>query len=302
MDALYFRVSSDRQTTENQFEDLLQIAEKDDSVRDWNQIRQLLSQAVYQEEVSSSRDGSRPTYRIRPEVVAELARYRVYVEQGRSGKAGARRRPLFEQMKQDAVQRKFARLLVWKVSRLGRDMPEVIATVYELADLGVTVVPVKSQTGPISSTMGKLLWAIQAWFAEMENSERSEAIQAGQARARAAGKKIGRPRAIFRRDLVAELRRQGFSWRRIARELNAGVGTVRRAYLLNSGSTAACQNCVAEVLQVLPSPNDLANCPEAQSNEARLSWQHAERGPNRPRGQPLQGCELPKLSSLFSVG
>jgi DNA invertase Pin-like site-specific DNA recombinase len=36
---------------------------------------------------------------------------------------------------------------VWKVFRLGRDMREVIATVYELADLGVTVIPVKSQTG-----------------------------------------------------------------------------------------------------------------------------------------------------------
>jgi DNA invertase Pin-like site-specific DNA recombinase len=71
-------------------------------------------------------------------------------------------------MKRDAAARKFDRLLVWKVSRLGRDMRELISTVYELADLGVTVVPVKSQTGPISSTMGKLLWAIQAWYAEME--------------------------------------------------------------------------------------------------------------------------------------
>ncbi len=172
MDAFYFRVSSDRQTTENQFEDLLQVAQKDDSVRDWNQIRQLLSRAVYQEEAGSARDGHRPTYRMRPEVVAELAGDCVYVEQGRSGKAGARRRPLFEQMKRDAVQRKLDRLLVWKVSRLGRDMREVIASVYELADLGVTVFPVKSQTGPITSTLGRLLWAIQAWYAEMENSER----------------------------------------------------------------------------------------------------------------------------------
>jgi hypothetical protein len=54
------------------------------------------------------------------------------------------RRPLFEQMKRDAALRKFERLLVWKVSRLARDMREVIATVYELADLGVTVVPIKS--------------------------------------------------------------------------------------------------------------------------------------------------------------
>src|SRR5215471_17603316 len=54
------------------------------------------------------------------------------VEQGRSGKVGARQRPLFEQMKRDAAARKFDWLLVWKVSRLGRDMREVIATVYDL--------------------------------------------------------------------------------------------------------------------------------------------------------------------------
>jgi hypothetical protein len=50
--------------------------------------------------------------------------------------------------------------------------------------------------------MGKLLWAIQAWYAEMENSEKSEAIKAGQARARAEGKHMGRPRKIRRRHEV----------------------------------------------------------------------------------------------------
>jgi DNA invertase Pin-like site-specific DNA recombinase len=39
VDALYFRVSSERQTTENQFEDLLQVAEKDGSGRNWSEIR-----------------------------------------------------------------------------------------------------------------------------------------------------------------------------------------------------------------------------------------------------------------------
>jgi hypothetical protein len=38
VDGLYFRVSSDRQTTENQFEGLLLIAQKDGSTRDWCRI------------------------------------------------------------------------------------------------------------------------------------------------------------------------------------------------------------------------------------------------------------------------
>jgi hypothetical protein len=44
-------------------------------------------------------------------------------------------------MKRDAAARKFERLVVWKVSRLGRNVREVINTVHELADHGVTVYP-----------------------------------------------------------------------------------------------------------------------------------------------------------------
>ena len=225
MDALYFRVSSDSQTTQNQFGDLLQVAEKDGSGRDWNRVRQLLSSCINEEAV-----GDRNLYSVNPKTVAELADLCIYVEQGRSGRKGSKSRPLFEQMKQDAALRKFDRLLVWKVSRLGRDMREVISTVYELSDLGATVVPVKSQTGPINSTMGKLLWAIQAWFAEMENEERSEAIKAGQARAMASGKSVGRPRVIFDRKKVVKLRNEGLSWSKIASRLGVSIGTARRAY------------------------------------------------------------------------
>jgi putative DNA-invertase from lambdoid prophage Rac len=231
VDALYFRVSSDRQTAENQFEDLVQIAEKDGSGRDWSQIRRALANCIYEEQ-SSGKDGAlRTVYRLRPEAAGELAEQCVYVEQGKSGRRGAGPRPLFERMKRGAAARRFDRLLVWKVSRLGRDMRQVISTVYELADLGVTVIPIKSQTGPINSTTGKLLWAIQAWYAEMENDERSEAIKAGQARARADGKHMGRPKRIFDHDEVVRLRdEEHLSWPDISRRTGAGVGTVLRAY------------------------------------------------------------------------
>src|SRR6516162_3425610 len=137
MDALYFRVSSDRQTAQNQFEDLLQVAEKDGSGRDWDKIGQALANCIYEEQLSRSDGTTRTVYRLRAEAVGELAEQCVYVEQGKSGKRGAGPRPLFERVKHDAAARRFDRLLVWKVSRLGRDMREVISTVHELADLGV---------------------------------------------------------------------------------------------------------------------------------------------------------------------
>ncbi len=241
MDALYFRVSTDRQTIENQFGDLLEVAERDGSGRDWAQIRDLLSRSIVEEEVGPP-GSTRTVYRVNHSLVEPLADLSIYVEQGRSSRKGSQPRPLFQRLKKDAGLRKFDRLLVWKVSRLGRDMREVISTVYELADLGVTVVPVKSQTGPISSTMGKLLWAIQAWFAEMENEERAEAIKAGQARALASGKKVGRPRKILDREEVVRLRdKEGLSWSPIAEKLGAGTGTVRRVYQSPNGSLRAAK-------------------------------------------------------------
>ena len=253
------------------------MAEKDGSSRDWAKVRELLSQCIGHLELPCPDGGGRTMHRIQPEVAAELAACSVYVEQGRSGKSDAHGRPVFERRKRDAALRKFDRLLVWKVSRLGRDMREVIATVYELADLDISVLPIRSQTGPINSKMGRLPWAIQAWFAEMENDERSDAIRAGQARARAAGKRIGRSRKVFRRDLIAEplagrrgasgagalldherqhvqsrvtgeFRGEGLSWRKIARRTGAGVGTVYRAFRLDSSLIAPCQNCADDNL------------------------------------------------------
>lgn len=229
-DGLYFQVPSDRQTTESEFDDLLRIAEHDGPDRDWNQIREALKSSVIAEERAGS-NGVTIVHRVVHHVAEHLARQCIYVEQGRSSKLGAKARPLFERMRRDAAGKKFDRLLVWKVSRLGRNMREVIATVYELADSGVTVYPVKSQTGPINSTAAKLLWAIQVWCAEMENEGRSEAMQAGQAHARAAGKLPGRPRVSFDREAVVRLRDADHrSWPEIAKALGVSSGSVRRAY------------------------------------------------------------------------
>jgi DNA invertase Pin-like site-specific DNA recombinase len=87
--------------------------------------------------------------------------------------------------------------------------------------------------------MGLLLWAIQAWYTEMENGERAEAIRAGQARAHASGKPMGRPRRVFDHQHVVTLRDQEkLSWPAIARKLGVGAGTVRRAYgALTRGQT-----------------------------------------------------------------
>jgi len=229
-DALYFRVSSDRQTTENQFDELLAVAHKDNTDRDWDRIRTDLGHSIITDTRITRRGLTRTIYRVDTAIAESLAKECIYVEQGRSSKRGAQKRPLFERMKRDAAQRRFTRLLVWKASRLGRDMREVISTVYELADLGVTIVPVKSQTGPVNTAMGRLLWAIQAWYGEMENEERSENVRLGQARARAQGKEIGRPREFGNEmeQRILALRANGHGYKVISQLTGVPRSTIRR--------------------------------------------------------------------------
>ena len=74
MDGLYSRVSSERQTTENQFEDVLQVAEKDGYGRDWGQIREVLSRCVIEEHRPGTTGTARTVYRVDSEQAAELAR------------------------------------------------------------------------------------------------------------------------------------------------------------------------------------------------------------------------------------
>ena len=66
--------------------------------------------------------------------------------------------------------------------------------------------------------MGRLLWAIQAWYGEIENEERSENVRLGQARARAQGKEIGRPREVANdvQERILTLRADGYDYKAIS--------------------------------------------------------------------------------------
>ena len=76
--------------------------------------------------------------------------------------------------------------------------------------------------------------AVAAWIARQERIRISERVRSGLERARShgtrSGKSVGRPRVVFRRDQVVELRNQGISWRQISKTVGVGVTTVRRAY------------------------------------------------------------------------
>ncbi|MGH7706135.1 MAG: recombinase family protein [Candidatus Dormibacteria bacterium] len=118
--------------------------------------------------------------------------YRLEAESAYSGAAGYRR--ALAGMLRHARQGDFSVLLVWALDRLSREGP--LATLQLVDRLGRSGVQVISAREPWTEAPGELrelLLAIAAWVARMESQRRSERTLAGLARARAEGKRLGRP-------------------------------------------------------------------------------------------------------------
>jgi len=110
-------------------------------------------------------------------------------------KSGAKTRPKREELIKFCRKRQIDIVLVWKLDRWGRSLPDIVSSLNELECLGVRFVSLTEAldfTTPIGRAMGGLL----AVFADFERELISERVKAGVAKARAKGKHIGRPRTI----------------------------------------------------------------------------------------------------------
>lgn len=85
-------------------------------------------------------------------------------------------------------------LLVAELSRLGRNMFEVLNLIKQLSEDGVRIVFVRQPELSTAGPHGKLLLAIYSYFAEAERDFISVRTQQGLAAARACGKQLGRPK------------------------------------------------------------------------------------------------------------
>jgi DNA invertase Pin-like site-specific DNA recombinase len=94
----------------------------------------------------------------------------------------------------DARLGKFSVLLVWALDRLSREGPlATLEIVHRLGRYGVQVLSLQEPWTEAAGELRDLLLAIAGWVAKMESSRRSERTKAGLARARAQGKRLGRP-------------------------------------------------------------------------------------------------------------
>ena len=116
----------------------------------------------------------------------------------------------------------------WSVDRLGRSLTDLLSILQALRDKGVDLF-LHQQGLDTSTTAGKALFLMLGVFAEFERGIIRERVNAGLARAKAAGTKLGRrtvkPSIEAR---IRALRSEGVGILKIGRTVGVGTSVVQR--------------------------------------------------------------------------
>jgi DNA invertase Pin-like site-specific DNA recombinase len=144
-------------------------------------------------------------------------------------------RPQLQKMIEDARLRKFDRVIVFALDRLGRKIVQVVNTIHSLEECGVHLFIVKESVDT-SNSQGKIFANFISIFSQLERdmmiSRQKEAID----RIRSKGGKWGKGKLISQeqRDNIVALRTQGLSYRGICKEVDVSLGSVQHTLKMQS--------------------------------------------------------------------
>ena len=185
--AIYARVSTDAQTTENQLRELRAADER----AGWQIVGEFVDHAV-------------------------------------SGAKGRDQRPEFDKMLKAAARRQFDVIAAWSVDRLGRSLRHLVDFIDGIHASKIDLY-LHQQGIDTTTPAGKALFQMCGVFAEFERSMIQERVRAGLARARAQGRKLGRPMVSAETvAAVRAIRATGKGMLSIAKQLGIGTATVQR--------------------------------------------------------------------------
>ena len=187
--AIYLRVSSSKQDTDNQRRELEAVAERSG----WKVVK-------------------------------------VYEDAGISGAKGRDQRPGLDAMMKGVNAREFDMVASWSVDRLGRSLTDLLSILQGLHEKGVGLF-LHQQGLDTTTTAGKAMFQMLGVFAEFERGIIRERVNAGLARAKANGVKLGRRRTkpSVEAQIVA-LRAKGDGILKIGRTLGVGTSVVQRVF------------------------------------------------------------------------
>jgi DNA invertase Pin-like site-specific DNA recombinase len=188
--AIYLRVSTDKQTTDNQRRELEAVAERSN----WKVVQ-------------------------------------VYEDAGISGGKGRDKRPGLDSMMKAVNAKEFDMVAAWSVDRLGRSLTDLLGILQSLHEKGVGLF-LHQQGLDTTTTAGRAMFQMLGVFAEFERGIIRERVNAGLARARQNGTKLGRRKVKPSVEAqIRELRAKGDGILKIARALGVGTSVVQRVVL-----------------------------------------------------------------------
>jgi DNA invertase Pin-like site-specific DNA recombinase len=151
-----------------------------------------------------------------------------FIDEGISGAKGRDQRPGFDALCKGIARRDFDMVAAWSVDRLGRSLQDLVTFLGELHGKHVDLY-LHQQGLDTSTPAGRAMFQMLGVFAEFERAMIRERVNAGLARAKAQGKRLGRPPiAPMIADRVRRARDKGLSVRKIAARFDLGLATVQR--------------------------------------------------------------------------
>ena len=152
----------------------------------------------------------------------------VYADEGISGAKDRNGRPAFHALLKAVARKEVDMVAAWSVDRLGRSMQKLAEFLVELRAKDVDLY-LHRQALDTSTPTGRAMFGMMAVFAEFEREMIVARTKAGIDRARAKGKRLGRPPVkpgVVKR--IKEHRAKGLGMRKIAKLVGCGTGTVQR--------------------------------------------------------------------------
>ena len=144
-------------------------------------------------------------------------------EETRSGKQGQHRPKLSEAL---TFIRKGDTLVVTRLDRLARSVHDLHQIAQGLKEKGAGLIAINQPEIDTTSKYGKLIFMILGGVAELERDLILERTAEGRARAKAAGKHLGRRPTLSLKD-VAALKKEAIKWKGSAAELGQKYGISR---------------------------------------------------------------------------
>ena len=127
--------------------------------------------------------------------------------------------------------KEFDMVAAWSVDRLGRSLTDLLGILQSLHEKGVGLF-LHQQGLDTTTTAGRAMFQMLGVFAEFERGIIRERVNAGLARARQNGTKLGRRKVKPSVEAqIRELRAKGDGILKIARALGVGTSVVQRVVL-----------------------------------------------------------------------